>query len=116
MNTNETKYTYYAKMQDTEHYLNCIELAHMYHIYSNKGKPHIRFVAALLSEYYRNNPDITKYYYNGSKGLYQVYPQSIWKPILSKLMQDYEWGVEQSYITDKGKKHNFILDFENVTE
>ena len=61
-------YEYYVKKPSYEHMLNCYELAKIYGIYTvETDKPHSRFVAALLKQYYNAHPEAELYYYQTKK-------------------------------------------------
>lgn len=99
---------YYIEVQDTEHYLNPFEIASLYGVHSNKGQAHNRFVARLLTEYCKIMNIDTKIYYQTKQGMMRVYPASIYRPLMDKLLEDHPLNTEICMEFDN-KNHYFIL-------
>lgn len=100
---------YYLEIENEEHMLNAYELASCYHIYSNKNKPHARFVARLLTEYKKALNYEEKFYYRTKKGdMMQVYPSYIYRPLLDKLIDDYPSNKEIA-MEFNNKTHYFTI-------
>lgn len=104
-------YDYYIKVNSYEHMLNCYELAKMYRIYTTESdKPHSRFVAALIKQYYNEHPDEPKVFYNTKNGMMQVFPKKIYEPILEKIIKEYPMNIEfDMSFPDRNKVHHFII-------
>jgi hypothetical protein len=105
-------YQYYTKKESYVHYLNCTELALAYGIFTTKEepKPHSRFVAAILREYYREHPELEQYYYNTKKGMMMVWPPEVYSLVLESVINNNPLGEECEYTTDKGKTHYFQIN------
>lgn len=107
-------YTYYTKFESNEHMLNCTEIAKAYGIFTIKEnkKPHSRFIAALMSEFYRNNTENTynRYYYATKNGMMEVYPSTIYKPIMERLISKNPLNSNCDYTIDSGKTHHFRIE------
>lgn len=99
---------YYIEVQDDEHYLNPYEIATIFGVYSKANKPHSRFVARLMTNYYNLHADTPKFYFNGSKGLSRVYPACIYAPIMLDLINNYDSDKEHA-IQMGEKTHYFII-------
>ena len=104
-------YEYYIKKPSYEHMLNCYELAKIYGIYTvETDKPHSRFVAALLKQYYNAHPEAELYYYQTKNGLMQVHPKTVYQPILEQLIvaapkdEAFDMGFP-----DRNKVHHIII-------
>lgn len=104
-------YNYYTQVRSYEHMLNCNELAKMYRIYTVKSeKPHCRFVAALLKQYYNEHPDEKPIYYSTKNGMMQVFPKKIYEPIMEKIIREYPMNIEfDMEFPDRRKVHRFII-------
>ena len=101
-------YKYYVEINSKEHMLNSYELSKLYNINTPKGKPHARFVNRLLKEYCAIAGIQERFYYKTSKGMMLVWPSSIYKPILDKLLEDYSHN-EIVAMEFSNKTHNFII-------
>ena len=75
------------KIQSNEHMLSASEIATMYGIQTEKGKPHSLMITAILKEYVnKTNLNVAEYYYPHGKGCMRVYPELLWKPAMSNFM------------------------------
>lgn len=101
-------YKYYLEVESAEHMLNCYELSKLYNIYSEKDKPHARFVSRLLKEYCKYAGIEERFSYKTSKGLMAVWPSYIYKPLLDKLIEDYPPN-ETVAMEFENKTHLFII-------
>ncbi len=99
---------YFLELHDEEHYLNPYEIACLYGVRSKQDKSHNRFVARLLTEYCKTMNITEKIYYETQQGMMRVYPESIYRPLMDKLLEDYPMNTE-IVMTFDGKNHYFYL-------
>jgi hypothetical protein len=101
-------YKYYLEIESEEHFLNCYELGRLYNIYTEKDKPHARFVSRLLKEYCNMAGIEERFYYKTAKGMMLVWPACIYKPVLNKLIEDYPHN-EKVQMEFSNKTHTFVI-------
>ena len=68
-------YTYYKPISTSNYYWPADQLAQLRAIYTTTGKPHSRFVVALMDNYFKENDKIFDFYRKSKEGLIRVFPE-----------------------------------------
>lgn len=102
-------YAYYKRVVDAEHYLLQKEIAEISGFVSGNNNPHTQLVGAALKNYVEVNKLESFFYFSTAyKSLLNVYPKSIYKPVLEMLYEKIGDNAKGS-IEIAGKKYSYGL-------
>lgn len=107
---------YYKQVNDEEHYLLSKEVAEIaltqFGISSASGAAHVLLISAALKEYQtENNIEPLLYYSGGHRSFLNVYPMSVYIPMLSKLVKEITVKPpSEKHIKVSGKNFSYKLE------
>lgn len=99
------KYIEGQMVEKSEHMLSAKELAELYHLQTLNGNPNGLLIRSILDDKL-SELDISfpEYYYPHGHGVMRVYPQILYKKVLTDFVLPIPFGYEGTYETRKGTR------------